>query len=200
MSDEPLLFFSQVRDREGAIGQFTRAVLRPGSWELAFVVVTPDDVAITPRLVPAALLQDHSSQSIVLDCARQGFLDLEDAVEYETSTPSPLSIGLTTAMNLSSRSMSVPDTSVTEGHAVTPNGCVSVGHGSPVVATDGHLGHAVGLGVERLTRRATSIVIEQGHLWTRRRLAIPIAFVASIGDDVRINIDVQHATALGGGS
>ena len=197
MSDETLLFFSEVQDREGVIGQFTRAVLRLGTWELDFIVVSPDDVAIAARLVPVKLVQHRSSESILLDCARREFLDLEAAVEYETSTPSPRSIGLTTAVNLSSSGISVPAISMTGAYAVTPDGCVGIDHGRPVVATDGNLGHAVGLGVELwLTSRVTSIVIGQGHLWTRRRLAIPIAVVASITDEVRINVDVQRATAL----
>lgn len=53
------------------------------------------------------------------------------------------------------------------------------------------VGHAVPLG-EKVTR----ILLEEGHLWGRKQVAIPVSSVASIEDGIRLNITKRQVEDL----
>jgi sporulation protein YlmC with PRC-barrel domain len=50
-----------------------------------------------------------------------------------------------------------------------------------VQATDGPVGHVSGLAVDPTTGRISHLLVDAGHLWKRRQLAIPMAKVDHLG-------------------
>ena len=56
-----------------------------------------------------------------------------------------------------------------------------------------------GLVIERDDRRVTHVLLQEGHLWGRKDVAIPIAAVESVDDGVRLTLtklQVQNLPAV----
>ena len=47
-------------------------------------------------------------------------------------------------------------------------------------ATDGDIGRVQGLVIDAKTRQVTHVLLQEGHLWGQRELAIPIGAVAGV--------------------
>ena len=91
-----------------------------------------------------------------------------------------------------------------------PLGEVAVHRGDPVHATDGDIGRVQGLVIDRGSGHVTHVLLQEGHLWGRREVAIPIGAVASTSGGIRLRIskhevqglpsvDVDHPGASAGG-
>jgi sporulation protein YlmC with PRC-barrel domain len=76
---------------------------------------------------------------------------------------------------------------VAKGDGV-PVGEVEVRRGEHVHATDGPVGHVRGLVVDPTDRHVTHFLLEEGHLWGAKQVAIPISAVIRVDDGVRINL------------
>jgi hypothetical protein len=57
-----------------------------------------------------------------------------------------------------------------------------------VHATDGPIGKVQGLTVLNRGRRVTHVLLDEDHLWGKRRVAIPISAVADFSDGVRLSL------------
>jgi len=62
-----------------------------------------------------------------------------------------------------------------------PLGEVDVRRGEHVHATDGNIGRVQGLVIEPGSHHVTHVLLQEGHLWGRKEVAIPIGAVAKIG-------------------
>jgi hypothetical protein len=69
-----------------------------------------------------------------------------------------------------------------------PLGEVSVRRGDYVHATDGDIGRVQGLVIDRGSSHVTHVLLQEGHLWGRKDVAIPIGAVASTSDDIQLTI------------
>jgi sporulation protein YlmC with PRC-barrel domain len=69
-----------------------------------------------------------------------------------------------------------------------PVGEVEVRRGEHVHATDGAIGRVQGLVVDPGDHHVTHVLLDQGHLWGQKRVAIPILAVTSVEDGVRLNL------------
>lgn len=80
-----------------------------------------------------------------------------------------------------------------------PVGEVAVRRGEHVRATDGLIGRVQGLVVDPGRRQVTHVLLQEGHLWGRKEVAIPIREVAGLDDGIRLRIgkqDVQDLPAV----
>ena len=62
-----------------------------------------------------------------------------------------------------------------------PSGEVEVRRGLTVCATDGEIGQVQGLVVEPGGHHVTHLLLQEGHMWGRKEVAIPIGAVTKIG-------------------
>ena len=69
-----------------------------------------------------------------------------------------------------------------------PAGKVEVRRGEHVHATDGLIGKVRGLAVLTRGHHVTHILLDEGHFWGKRRVAIPIGAVAGFSDGVRLSL------------
>jgi sporulation protein YlmC with PRC-barrel domain len=79
---------------------------------------------------------------------------------------------------------------------------VGVRRGDRVHATDGAIGRVEGLVVDADTRHVTHVLLQEGHLWGRKEVAIPIASVVSVDDGIKLSItkrEVEDLPAVGDG-
>jgi hypothetical protein len=84
-----------------------------------------------------------------------------------------------------------------------PAGEVEIRRGDQVEATDGAIGKVQGLVVDPAYHNVTHVLLQEGHLWGRREVAIPITAVTSVAsgialalskDEVRDlpSVDIEH--------
>jgi sporulation protein YlmC with PRC-barrel domain len=85
-------------------------------------------------------------------------------------------------------------------HAITsdrvPVGGVEVRRGEHVHATDGAIGRVQGLVVDPSDHQVTHVLLDEGHLWGQKRVAIPISAVTRVGDGVRLNLTKDEVRDL----
>lgn len=79
-----------------------------------------------------------------------------------------------------------------------PPGEVAIQRGDQLHATDGYIGRVKGLVVDVSTHRVTHVLlhVHEGHLWGRKRVAIPIGSVTSVDDGIQVNLSKRQVQEL----
>jgi sporulation protein YlmC with PRC-barrel domain len=180
---------------DGPVGRVTRVIVDPVAEEVTHLVVEPEHRRDLGRLVPLDLV-DGTAGEIRLGCTRAEFERLEYALETRF-LPAVSSgygygrgqvgywpyYGLAGGMGAGG---DTPAEMVTTD--AVPLGEVSVRRGDYVHATDGDIGRVQGLVIDRGSRRVTHVLLQEGHLWGRKDVAIPIGAVASTSDGIQLRI------------
>ena len=73
---------------------------------------------------------------------------------------------------------------------------VEVCRGEHVHATDGRIGKVQGLVIDPDSHHVTHVLLQEGHLWGRKEVAIPISAVTGVDDGIRLNITKQQVQDL----
>jgi sporulation protein YlmC with PRC-barrel domain len=89
-----------------------------------------------------------------------------------------------------------PGVSRTVTHDTIPAGEVEIRRGEPVYATDGAIGHVQGLVLDRPSHRVSHVLLQEGHLWGRKEVAIPISAVYDVEDGIRLRITKKEVSDL----
>jgi hypothetical protein len=53
-----------------------------------------------------------------------------------------------------------------------------------------------GLVIERKTHHVTHVLLQEGHLWGRKEVALPIGSVTGLGDGIQLNIGKSEVRDL----
>jgi sporulation protein YlmC with PRC-barrel domain len=88
-------------------------------------------------------------------------------------------------------------------------GEVEVRRGDHLYASDEPVGRVQGLVINPSDHHVTHILLDEGHLWGKKRIAIPIGAVKRVGAIIRLNltkdevgdlppVDLDHPSDLGG--
>lgn len=77
-----------------------------------------------------------------------------------------------------------------------PAGEVEVRRGEHVHATDGEIGSVKGLVVDPSDHHVTHVLLDEGHLWGQKRVAIPIGAVTGVDDGVRLSLTKDEVRDL----
>ena len=148
------------------------------------------------RLVPLDLV-DATAGGFRLRCTLADFEKLDPAEETEFLPGTPGSRAMT-------RNMCSPCPTTPWGRAwASPyrdvrQGPLGRGGGAPrrdVHATNGRIGQVHGLVIDR-TDRVTHVLLQEGHLWGRKEVAIPISAVTGVNDGIRLNLTKQEVEEL----
>jgi len=75
---------------------------------------------------------------------------------------------------------------------VVPVGETEVGPGDRVHAVDGEIGRVQGFLVTPGDGRVTHVLLQEGHLWGRKEVAIPISAVTGVDAGIRVNLTKQQ--------
>jgi hypothetical protein len=73
---------------------------------------------------------------------------------------------------------------------------MEVGHDEGVHALDGEVGRIRGFLLDPGTGQVTHVLLQEGHLWGRKEVAIPMSAVKGIDYGVRLNITKQQVGDL----
>ena len=77
-----------------------------------------------------------------------------------------------------------------------PLGEVEVRRGEHVSATDGEIGRVRGLVIDPGDHCVTHVLLDEGHLWGQKRVAIPISAVKDVAAGVRLNLTKDEVRDL----
>ncbi len=75
-------------------------------------------------------------------------------------------------------------------------GETEVGPGESVHALDGEIGRVQRFVVNPDDHKVTHVLLEEGHLWGRREVAIPIGAVTRVDGGIRLNITKKQVGDL----
>jgi sporulation protein YlmC with PRC-barrel domain len=194
---------SDVSCSDGPCGTVQSVVIDPVARSVSHLVIEPTHRSGLGRLVPLDLV-DTTSGDIRLHCTRSDFDGLELAEERHflpgfshglgTYTPGEVfslpyyGLGggtLRGGVGVGAVSQFVVSDSV-------PLGEVAVHRGDPVHATDAAVGRVQGLVIDPGSRHVTHVLLQEGHLWGRKDVVIPIRAVTEI-DQEGIHLDLSKA-------
>jgi sporulation protein YlmC with PRC-barrel domain len=188
---------------DGTRCEITRVIVNPVTESITHLVIEPGHRRSRGRLVPLALV-DASSGEVRLRCTEEEFEKLDPAEEtrflpggsgYQGFGPGQ--VGYWPYYNLGvGGGMGGGDIAQTVTFDSVPPGEVDVQRGDPVEATDGDIGRVQGLVIDRDNGHVTHVLLQEGHLWGRKEVAIPISSVVSTSDGIRLRISKQEVQDL----
>jgi hypothetical protein len=196
---------SGVSCGDGPCGELACVVVDPAARTVTHLVVGPPHGGETRRLVPVRLA-GAGTAAIQLRCTRSRFDGLPEAEETHV-VPGTLGdlgaapyygrggMGLAMAVGTGLGTGTAPRRITSDR---VPAGTVEIRRGEQVQATDGPVGKVRGLTVATRGHRVTRILLDEGHLWGRRQVAIPIGAVAGFGDGVRLSLTRDEVRDLPG--
>ncbi len=200
---------AEARCTDGVCGEVSRVVVDPVGKMVTHLVVEPKDRAGLARLVPVGLVE-AASPGVQLHCTMGAFDQLDPAEEtqfvpgsvgYAAYGPEQVIAwpyyGLNPGAGLPGGvDLGVAGFSPSITYDRVPLGEVEVRRGDRVEATDGSIGRIQGLVVDPHDHQVTHVLLQEGHLWGRKDVAIPIKAVSRVGDTIRLRISKQEVQDL----
>ncbi len=191
---------------DGACGRVSRVVVDPVARVVTHLVVEPEHRQGLGRLVPLGLVE-VTEGGIRLDCTRAAFekLDPAEQTQFVPGTRGYAAYGPEQVLSWPYYGLggegvmgdSVGKVSQTVTYDSVPLGEVAVRRGAHVHATDGAIGQVQGLVIDPGSRHVTHVLLQEGHLWGRKDVAIPISAVTGVDDDgIRLGIAKQQVQDL----
>jgi hypothetical protein len=210
---------SEVDCSDGVCGELRRVVVDPVARVLTHLVVEPPHRVGNGRLVPIELVEAAAGERIRLRATRAQFDVLDDAedTQFLPGAPGQWGYGQGQMMSLPYFGLGMggmgmgmgglamggigggvaegPQTVITDR---VPLGEVEVRRGDPVTAIDGEIGRVQGLVIEPGDHKVTHFLLDEGHLWGKRRVAIPIGAVEGVNaaDGVRVSLTKDQVRDL----
>jgi sporulation protein YlmC with PRC-barrel domain len=205
---------SEVACSDGVCGELKRVVVDPVARALTHLVVEPRHRRGTGHLVPIDLVESTTNE-IRLRCTMSEFEALDDAEEthflpgagggwgYEqdqmVSWPYyELSVaGMGTGGGMGGgmgMGAGAGPQAITSDRV--PVGEVEVRRGEHVHATDGKIGRVQGLVIDPGDHHVTHVLLDEGHLWGEKRVAIPISAVTGVDDGVSLSLTKDEVREL----
>jgi len=186
----PFTIGANVSCTDGACGEVSRLIVDPAADTVTHLVVEAKHRRGHGRLVPVGLV-DTGTGEIRLRCTRAEFEELDPAEETRQ---------LLEDENYPPRQTTDPASELGRRQYVTedsvPLGEAEVRRGDHVHATDGHIGQVQGLVVDAASHHVTHVLLQEGHLWGRKEVAIPISAVTHVDDGIRLSITKQQVEEL----
>jgi hypothetical protein len=201
---------------DGDCGEVTRVVVDPIAEEVTHLAVEPRHPEGLARLVPLSLI-DADASEVRIRCTLAEFARLDPAEETQF-VPGPagypayepqqvlawpyyglgIGSGLSLGSGLAMGGIGMSDGPVSQAvtYDTVPLGEVTVRRGEPVHASDGEIGRVQGLVIDRSSRHVTHVLLQEGHLWGRKEVAIPIGAVASTDAGIQLKITKKDVADL----
>ncbi|MGO9659721.1 MAG: PRC-barrel domain-containing protein [Acidimicrobiales bacterium] len=206
---------SDVVCSDGDCGVLRRVVIDPVDRALTHLVVEPAHGVERGHLVPVDLVVSVTKAQVRLSCTTSQFEGLEEAEEtqfvpggdgqwgYE---PDQMLYWPYYGLGVGPYGMGGLGVDAGLGMGLTgpqaitndrvPMGEVEVRRGEHVFATDGAIGRVQGLVVHPSDHHVTHVLLDEGHLWGQKRVAIPISAVKNIDDGVQVALTKDEVRDL----
>jgi sporulation protein YlmC with PRC-barrel domain len=152
---------------DGFCGNVTQFVVDTATLVVTHLIVEPERRSGSGKLVPVRLVE-AADDSMEIDCDLAAFDALADTEDNPGSGRSnPL-----------------------------PSGHLAVRGDQPVHSTDGDTGKIRAVIVDAGSGRVTHLLLQEGHLWGKRELAIPWGSVTSLDGGVHLSLTSEAIKKL----
>jgi sporulation protein YlmC with PRC-barrel domain len=194
---------TEVEASDGRCGRLTGVIVDPVAQKLTHLIIKPRHHHGFGRLVPVGLVAS-GSDALRLKCTEAEFLALDEAeeVQFTPATGDTWSYPggaayawpyyeLGGVAGFGAAGVGEIGNPPGPGPEVTdriPSGEVEVRRGDQVHASDGWIGSVKGLVVDPADNHVTHLLLDEGHLWGRKQVAIPIGKTARIDDEIRVQM------------
>ncbi len=179
-----------ARCSDGVCGEVSRMIIDPAARTVTHLVVEPKHRREPGRLVPLDLV-DTTTGEIRLRCTLAEFDELDPAEETEL-----LEGAGGTGVGGMATPMGVPHAARTEVQDVVPLYETEVGRGEHVHALDGEIGQVEGFLMDPGDHHVTHVLLQEGHLWGRKEVAIPVSAVTGVEHGIRLNMTKKQIEDL----
>jgi len=188
---------------DGSCGEVRRLIIDPATDTVTHLVIQPSHRREAGRLVPVHLV-DTAAGEIRLRCTLAQFDQLDHAEEsHLVEGPMPDSSDFVgdqppavgdAAQLVGVGPMLEHERTIRED--VVPVGETEVGPGDRVLAVDGEIGRVQGFLVNPGDGRVTHVLLQEGHLWGRKEVAIPMSAVTGVDAGIRVNLTKEQVGDL----
>ena len=193
---------------DGFCGEVSRLIMDPVALTVTHLVIEPKHRGEPGRLVPVHLV-DTTTGQIRLRCttAEFGKLDLAEETDLAEGLDYGGGYGQAEAVQgyggMGSMGGSGMGIGMGLGHSppvvahdVVPLGETDVQRGESVHALDGEIGKVQGFLVDPGDNHVTHVLLQEGHLWGRKEVSIPISAVIGVDAGIRLNITKKQVEDL----
>jgi sporulation protein YlmC with PRC-barrel domain len=193
---------AEVTCSDGVCGELRRVIVDPIARAVTHIVVEPRHRTNLGHLVPVDLVQS-TADGVRLRCTMAQFEVLEDAEEtrflrgangqwgyaQEDMLSLPYyGLGGFGVAGIGAGGLGMGTIPQAVSYDKVPVGEVEIVRGQRVHATDGSIGRVQGLVVDPSDHHVTHVLLQEGHLWGHKEVAIPISAVTSVDDGVRLSL------------
>ncbi len=194
---------ARVECTDGPCGESMAVVVDPVTKKMTHFVVHNEEMpAPRERLVPVELVVETTRQLIRLECSKDEVAGMAPffATRYipkETPDYSGYHGGEATTewYQPYASTVGVPYEVVKE--ELLPEGEQSLHRGARVEASDGYIGLVGELVVGETSGQVTHIVLQEGHVWGKREMTLPLAAIDRVEEDtVYLKLDKQAIEGL----
>jgi sporulation protein YlmC with PRC-barrel domain len=202
----PFVIGADVSCSDGPCGEVSRVVVDPVARSVTHLVVEPKGRLGLGRLVPLDLV-DATAEEVRLRCTLEEFegLDSAEDTQFVPGTQGYGAFGPEQVVSwpyygLGGAGVSgeeLAGVSQTVTYDTVPLGEVEVRRGDHVHATDGDIGRVQGLVIDPDSRHVSHVLLQEGHLWGKKEVAIPISAVTGIDEDgMKLSLTKQQVQDL----
>ncbi len=195
MADATFTIGSAATCRDGSCGKVTRVVVDPVARTLTHLVIEPEHRSGLGRLVPLDLVTPDPD-GVQIDCTIDEFDALPHAEEndflpggsgYEDYEAHEAYYWPYFGIEGAAEPL-VANASAIVTHDTLPPGEVGIRRGDRVHASDGEIGRVEGLVVDPRQGHVTHVLLQEGHLWGRKEVAIPIGSIERLADEISVHM------------
>ena len=190
---ETLTIGAHVDATDGRCGSLVRLIVDPATESLTHLAVQPPHHPELTRLVPADLVAGVEDGVIRLSCTAERFGQLDAAEDIELLSQADL---VSTQMGIGGVALPLGHHAKPELIDVVPVGEVAVRRGDPVHAKDGWIGEVEGLEIDPSTEQVTHVILQEGHFWGRKHVAIPIGAANRVDNEIQVDLTKDEIEAL----
>jgi len=199
---------AQASASDGVCGEVSRLIMDPAVLTVTHLVIEPKHRRDSGRLVPVHLV-DTTTGQIRLRCTTAEFDELDPAEEIDQVEGLDYGGGYgqaeavqgyggmggvgATGMGIG---MGLGHSTPVVVHDVVPLGEADVQRGESVHALDGEIGKVQGFVVDPDDNHITHVLLQEGHLWGRKEVSIPISAVIGVDAGIRLNITKKQVEDL----
>jgi hypothetical protein len=174
---------AEVYATDGLCGVVTRIVVDPVDRTITHLVVEPKHRFGLGRLLPVDRL----------DAGANGIQFRGDLAAFEAADSAEDAHFIRAADDWRGEGLVETEPEVND---TLPGGEIALRPGDPVHATDGEIGSVQGFLTAAGQDRVTHVLLREGHLFTRKEVAIPVDAIAGVDTGIRLNLSKQEIEDL----
>lgn len=190
---ETFMIGAHVDATDRRCGSLIRVIVDPTTESLTHLAVQPGHHAERARLVPIDRVAGVEDEVIRLGCTTKQFAQFDAAEDVELLSSEDL---MSTQVGIGGIGLPLGHQSKPRFSDVVPAGEVAVRRGDAVHAKDGWIGAVDGLVIDPANDQVTHVILQEGHLWGRKHVAIPIAGANRVENEIRVDLTKEEIEAL----